>query len=1140
MALSNRDRIGKALEVLSAALEPFCAQVLTPHLPAGTTWPDVLRVKDELAGNSRGVYEPRDAQVQFRVLTERLSDLGYPFAPILSRAQQNLAGELRDVRNKWAHQSPFGHDDTYRALDTAERLLLAIGAGPAAEELRKQRLSLQRAQFEEQTKRDTKPASAGVDFRDGELPAWRDVLTPHPDVISGRFRESEFAADLQEVAHGDPHEGSREYHDPVEFFRRTYLTSGLTDLLSRAAQRIAGDRGAAPVVNLQTTFGGGKTHSMLAVWHLLSGTPAHEFPQDVQELVHGTGLEELETPIRRVAVVGIGLQPGQAVTKPDGTVVRTLWGEIAWQLGGAEGFAMVAEADGTSTNPGNALRDLLARYSPCVILIDEWVAYARQLPSAGGLPGGDFETQFTFAQTLTEAVKATQGALLLVSIPASDVRLSEDGTAIESPATDLETGGERGRQALSRLQHVVGRVAHQWQAASATESFEIVRRRLFSEPDGDATRQIAATARRFVQFYREHSGEFPSETRDAGYEGRIRSAYPIHPELFDRLYGDWSTLERFQRTRGVLRLMSAVVQRLSELDDASPLIMPGSVPLSGSGVISEIGQYLEDAWKAVIHSDVDGDGSLPERIDAERPIFGRRALTERIARTVFVGSAATLSTAHKGVERQRVFLGVAMPGDTVGNFGSSVQMLGDRATYLFTEGDRYWFDTQPSLNRLAADKAAQLGQADVDAEIVARLRRAVSSRPVDFADVVVAPDSSGDVPEAEGVRLVLLHPRYPVSPKTKDSPGLVFAKDLFGTRGSAARDRRNTLVSLAADTQRLAELDSAVRAFLAWKDLAGRVDELDLTVARAAQVRRRQDETNAVVDQRVPTTWIHAVVPVQPDGAAPFELTLVKADGDEKRLDVRTGARLVKDDHLRMAAAPAVIRLDLDLRLSKVWNQGHVSVGDLWGYYTRYPYLPRLRDRSVLEAGLTDVLGEMAFVERGFALASAYDADTGTFLDLAVPLEDSSFGPVLDSTLLVRTDVALAQRRREREAADAERERQADDEGDTDVPGESDVTTTSRSAAAKAVRAVVVAGRYEGRWELDPATAPGDIGARLRAIGDEVVRHLAAADGLDLFEVSVEVNAESSKGFDDRTRRTISENARNLRFDGSDFTDIEL
>ena len=244
-------------------------------------------------------------------------------------------------------------------------------------------------------------------------------MVPHDDVTQfRRLSMAEFAADLYQVRAG---EGRAEYSDPVEFFRRTFVTEGLRQLLAQAATRVSSTPEAigAPVIDLQTTFGGGKTHSMIALYHLLSGAAVTAFPQDGQDLLGGVGISQLP-PVRRVVIVGNQLSPGQASEKADGTVVRTMWGELAWQLGGAEGFRFVGEADRTSTNPGDNLRALLRAYSPCLILIDEWVAYARDLLGKDEVVvGGTFDTHFSFAQALTEAARATPGALLVVSLPAS-------------------------------------------------------------------------------------------------------------------------------------------------------------------------------------------------------------------------------------------------------------------------------------------------------------------------------------------------------------------------------------------------------------------------------------------------------------------------------------------------------------------------------------------------------------------------------------------------------------------------------------------------------------------------------------------------------------------------------------------------
>lgn len=373
MAMNNRDWVGKAFDLLFEGRLEVVDEVMTQAYKT-PDWPAAWAKEDaQRRGGPLRPLAKRDVQVQLRVITEQ----GYHFKDVLSRAQQGFVSELRETRNLWAHNEPFSSDDASRALDTIERLLHAVGVVDSAEDVRNLRVDLQRTVVEDQPRRQVKRTKVSLEPGSGLRP-WREVIRPHDDVARGAFTASDFAADLHLVHTGQA--TSPEYGDPVEFFTRTYLTEGLRDLLSRAVRRLNGEAGASPVVNLQANFGGGETRSMLVLYHLFSGTPSKDFPQELQELVAANGNLDLSAlDVRRVALVGTYLKAGSPIIKDDGTEVRTLWGELAWQLGGREAYDLIAEGDRTGMNPGEALCTLIARYSPALILIDEWVAYARQL-----------------------------------------------------------------------------------------------------------------------------------------------------------------------------------------------------------------------------------------------------------------------------------------------------------------------------------------------------------------------------------------------------------------------------------------------------------------------------------------------------------------------------------------------------------------------------------------------------------------------------------------------------------------------------------------------------------------------------------------------------------------------------------------
>jgi len=257
MAITNHERVGKALELLRDGLKPFISREL--EAKHGKYWITTVTQswRNELVWE--GDQEPHlDIAALLLMLWEQWNLV---FSNTLGHAERSLVSELRDIRNKWAHQNPFSSDDAYRALDSATRLLTAISA-PQADELEKVKMELLRVRFDEQVRNEKRRVSGTAieSSVTGSLRPWREVVTPHKDVANGRYQQAEFAADLWQVHVG---EGSNEYRDPVEFFRRTFLTQGLKQLLVGAIGRLSNNSGD-PVVQLQTNFGGAKP---IQCWH---------------------------------------------------------------------------------------------------------------------------------------------------------------------------------------------------------------------------------------------------------------------------------------------------------------------------------------------------------------------------------------------------------------------------------------------------------------------------------------------------------------------------------------------------------------------------------------------------------------------------------------------------------------------------------------------------------------------------------------------------------------------------------------------------------------------------------------------------------------------------------------------------------
>lgn len=1096
MAKSTRQYVFEGMELLPEALTPFVEKRLESSVKGHWQVTVVDRVHG-LKPNSDGAVG-WDQQGLLKAMMAFWKDA---FAMVLGHPERSYVSELLDVRNKLSHNENFTYDDAERALDTMRRLMEAISAGETAEQIGKMRDTILRTKYAElqrnEERRKTQRMNISVETVAGLMP-WREVVEPHKDVATGDFQQAEFAADLGKV-----HAGSApsEYRDPKEFFSRTYLTDGLSTLLVGAAKRLS-SAGGDPVVELQTNFGGGKTHSMLALYHMVGGTPAQDLP-GLDQLLEKADLS-VANKISRAVLVGTSRGPQDILSVEGGRKIHTTWGELAWQLGGAEAFDIIADNDAKGIAPGsNLLEAIFKKCAPCLILIDEWVAYLRQIYKVEGLPSGSFDSNLSFVQSLTEAVKASPGTLLVASLPASQI----------------EVGGEGGQEALARLKQTFSRVESSWRPASQEESYEIVRRRLFKEIPGDRHHHKDNTLKQFAKLYRENTNDFPQGCADEDYRRKLEKAYPIHPELFDQLYTSWGSLEKFQRTRGVLRLMAQVIHELWMSNDPSVMIMPGSVAISSARVEPELLHYLDVSWQSIIAGDVDGASSTPYKIDQSAPNLNRYSATRRVARTIFMGSAPTYQQDNKGLDDKQINLGVVQPGERPAIFGDALRRLTNQAKFMHSDLGRYWYSMSASLNRIAADRASQVEEAlvlmTIDQEL-ARYINAISDRG-HFDAVQVAPSSSADVPdEPGGVRAVVLGVAHAHTGR-EGSEAMAEVKDILMQRGSTPRVYRNTLVFLAAETRQLDNLKDAVRSALAWSLIVRDTERLNLTQSDSALAKAKLTESNETMKTRLHECWCYLLYPHQESAQADVEWASGKISAQDGLLS-RASKKLVSDEGLLPELGPT--RLDRDLQ-KYIWNgKPHLFLKDLWDYLNRYTYLPRVKNQAVLVKAVQAAVSGM--LPGPFAYAERWDDTTEKYLGLLIEKTANAHIVVDSDTVIIKPDVAEANRPAPT-AATTEATRTGS--GDTTTATDAVGTGQSSGGAADGAEKENLPTRFIGTVMISSDRPARDI----HQIVEAIIEQLTTLPGSDV-SLKLEIDAEVSEGLDRAKVRTLMENATTLGF----------
>ncbi len=564
--------------------------------------------------------------------------------------------------------------------------------------------------------------------------------------------------------------------------------------------------------------------------------------------------------------------------------------------------------------------------------------------------------------------------------------------------------------------------------------------------------------------------------------------------------------------------MAAVIHTLWEKGDRNPLILPGNIPIEDHRVQFELTRYLSDNWVPVIEKDVDGPYALPLKLDGEIPNLGKYHACRRVARTVYLGSAPTATAANRGIEERGIRLGCVFPGENAAIFADALRRLASAATYLYQDGTRYWYSTQPTVTKIADDRAEQYRRDPdkVSKELDRRLRTDLRN-PGDFSRVHPVPQSGQDVPDEMDVRLVVLGVDHPHS-REAGSRAEVAAKAILESRGNTPRLFWNTLVFLAVDQARLQDLDEAVRRFLAWESILAERDTLDLSPHQVKQAENQKESADGVVKAWIPEAYQWLLVPEQKSPQSAVEWQAFRLAGQGPLAD-RASKKLRNDDLLFVVFAGTRLRLDLDK--IPLWRGDHVAIKQLAEDFARYLYLPRLRDSNVLYRAIRDGLGLLTWNRDSFAYADSFDEASGRYRGLRcgqiVNVSDSNSGG-----LVVRAEPALKQYEADTRVP----------EGGGGVPKGASVpgTQTPETSVSGASPTTPNAGRkkqtrFHGSVSLDPTR----VGRDAARVADEVIAHLVGLVGSDV-KVTIEVDADIPSGAPDHVVRTVTENSQTLKF----------
>lgn len=742
---------------------------------------------------------------------------------------------------------------------------------------------------------------------------------------------AEFAIHLDQVIDG---RAPLDYRDPERFFARTYLTAAYSKMTAEVMRRLAGEKlGTSPGVNLTTQFGGGKTHFLTLLYHLFkAGNEALEWP-GVKGLLEQAGLDAV--PVADVTVfignrfdfvVGVGAE-GEPRR-------RTPWGDLAWQLAKSRNdpsiFSTVEQHEREGIVPGGEILQRWFTGKPTLILMDEVLNFIRRTREAGGPYSKLGSQMYSFLDVLTREMAGASRAVLVICLPMSEYEMTEEDEA------DYQ-----------RLNKLLDRLSKAVLLSEQIEIAEIVRRRLFEEVGHH--KEIRRTAKAYAEWVRTRREQIPEWFPVDRAEKVFEATYPFHPSVLYVFERKWQSLPRFQRTRGILRLLalwvSQVYQRAFQEAWKEPLITLGTAPLEDpifrAAVFEQLG---EERLEPAILSDIAGAQANAVRIDAKAsPTVKGIRLHQKVATVVFFESSG--GQVRKEATLQEIRLAIGGPDVEMGLIETALDNLVHQCYYLDARGTAYWISHRPTLNKVLADRRTALSGPEADEAIRDKVRQAV--REVFKSGPVVPerryfPETSGEIPDTPSLTLVILAPEHSWENSSREATRRLVT-GMIQECGGRGRTFKSGLLFVVAESGE--ELEDEAKTLLAVESLEDPVEQerLRLDPSQIQELRERKRRIERDLKETVWRCYRRILLLAEDGNIREVDLGILHSSAAESLVGLIV-ARLKQEGLLEESISPDFLVRNWPPALTEWTTKG---VHDMFFASPRFPRL--LKPESLRE-----------------------------------------------------------------------------------------------------------------------------------------------------------------------------------------------